>query len=113
MIMICLYHSSVARGGGGGGSCPRAPPGGGASKSCQRIFLNLYIEKFKKSERIQRKCSHHILDFGATPPPHKISNNILIYLTSYRILAPPPPISLSLRSLSIVASGEGGPKSYK
>ena len=32
------------------------------------------------------------------PPPHKISNNILIYLTSYRILAPP---SLSLRLLSI------------
>ena len=24
------------------------------------------------------------------PPLHKISNNILIYLTSYRILAPPP-----------------------
>ena len=36
------------------------------------------------------------------PPPHKISNNILIrvYLTSYRILA--PPFSLSLKSLSIV-----------
>ena len=57
MIMICLYHSSVARG-----------AGRGASKSCQIIFLNLYIEKFKKSERIQRKCSHHILDFGAPPP---------------------------------------------
>ena len=42
------------------------------------------------------------------PPPHNISNNILIhvYLTSYRILA--PPFSLSLKSLSIVASGEGG-----
>ena len=25
------------------------------------------------------------------PPLHNISNNILIYLTSYRILAPPPP----------------------
>ena len=24
------------------------------------------------------------------PPLHKISNNIVIYLTSYRILAPPP-----------------------
>ena len=48
------------------------------------------------------------------PPPHKISNNILIYLTSYRILAPHP-LSLPLRSLiSIVASGDGGaPKSYK
>ena len=25
-------------------------------------------------------------------PPHKISNNILIYLASYRILAPPLPV---------------------
>ena len=33
--------------------------------------------------------------------------NILINLTSYRILAPHP-LSLSLRSLSIVASGERG-----
>ena len=36
----------------------------------------------------------YILDFSPPlpPPPHKISNNILIYLTSYRILqlAPPP-----------------------
>ena len=40
-------------------------------------------------------------------PPHKITNNILIYLSSYGILAPPP-LSLSLRSLSIVESGEAG-----
>ena len=26
------------------------------------------------------------------PPPHKISNNILIYLTSYKILALPLPV---------------------
>ena len=26
-----------------------------------------------------------------SPPPHKISNTIIIYLPSYRILAPPPP----------------------
>ena len=36
----------------------------------------------------------NILDFSAPSPPpaHKIGNNILIYLTSYRILqlAPPP-----------------------
>ena len=42
------------------------------------------------------------------PPPHKISNNILIYLTFYQILAPQPRISLSLRSLSVVVFGEGG-----
>ena len=72
------------------------------------------------------------------PPPHKISNNILVYLTSYRILqlVPPPPLpvikivkycgvwggggakilqkviapplSLSSSQLSIVASGEEG-----
>ena len=45
------------------------------------------------------------------PPPHKISNNILIYLTSYRILAPPLPV---IKIVSIVASGKGGgAKSYK
>ena len=59
--------------------------------------------------------SYHILDFGAPsqPSPHKISNNILIYLTSYRILA--RPLSVPLKSLSIVASGKGGggAKSYK
>ena len=43
------------------------------------------------------------------PPPHKISCNILIYLTSYRILGAPPPLSLSLKSLNIVRGvWEGG-----
>ena len=40
-------------------------------------------------------------------PPHKISCNILIYLTSYRILAPPPPLPV----IKIVKYGgvwEGG-----
>ena len=38
---------------GGGSSCPRAPPGGGRQKPAKEFFLNLYIEKFLKSERIQ------------------------------------------------------------
>ena len=35
----------------------------------------------------------YILDFSAPPPPpsHKISNNILIYLPSYRTFGGPPP----------------------
>ena len=35
-------------------------------------------------------CFTIVLDFSA-PPSHKINNNILIYLTSYGILAPPSP----------------------
>ena len=41
------------------------------------------------------------------PPPHKISNNILIYLTSYRILAPPPPLPV-IKIVKYGAVWEGG-----
>ena len=54
-------------------------------------------------------CFTIVLDFSA-PPSHKINNNILIYLTSYGILAPPLPV-IKIK-LSIVASWERS-KSYK
>ena len=49
----------------------------------------------------------YILDLSAPPPPppHKISNNILKYLTSYRILAPSP---LPVSKIGLCRQGPGG-----
>ena len=45
------------------------------------------------------------------PPPHKISNNILIYLTSYRILAPTPlPVIKIVKYCGVWERGGGGGK---
>ena len=45
-----------------------------------------------------------------SPPLHKISNNILIYLTSYRILAPPPhlPVIKIVMCCGVWGRGGGG-----
>ena len=53
----------------------------------------------------------YILDFSApSPPPHKISNNILIYLTFYRILqlVPPPLPVIKIVKYCGVWGGGGG-----
>ena len=42
------------------------------------------------------------------PPPHKISNNILIYLTSYKILALPLPVIKIVKYCGVWESGRGG-----
>ena len=47
-----------------------------------------------------------------SPPPHKIINNVLIYLTSYRILAPPFLAVIKIVKYCGVWEGGGG-KSYK
>ena len=42
------------------------------------------------------------------PPPHKISNNILIYLISYKILALPLPVIKIVKYCGVWESGGGG-----
>ena len=41
------------------------------------------------------------------PPPHKISNNILIYLTSYKILALPLPVIKIVKYCGVWERGGG------
>ena len=54
----------------------------------------------------------YIVDFSAPPPKKKISNNILIYLTSYKTFGAPPPFPVIkiVRYCGVWEGGGGGAK---